>query len=289
MAYGLAFASIFHSFTVTHAHVVWVDPAPRPSNDVKNYPCGGGSVWDVGPITDLQVGTNEVIFDEFVCHAGDMARIAIAMHNDDGYDNHVLLDRLPHNDQCNRRLDNNLMAVNITIPDVDCVNNECSLQVMQVMSSKFPESSCENPGGISQSCGDRGFMYFSCARVRIPGTLSEMPRQFADFYGAEAPVAYKWPLATEWTQDASTDIWRLSDGWQDPKAVVIEPASSETPPVELNVADTPEVAENVADTTPATPEAAESSATTAMQSRSTLTTGIGTAILCSTFTLMWSI
>lgn len=191
------------------AHVVWAYPAPRPSSDVKAFPCGQGSVWDEGPITELSVGSNELVFDEFICHRGDMVRIAISMHNDDSYDEHVLLDRLPHNDLCNDD-ENPLMAVNVTIPDVDCVSNECSLQIIQVMASKFRGSTCENPSGIANMCGRFGWMYFSCARVRIAGQLATIPKTFVDYYGELSPVGYTWPLETEWYRNSPEDVWRLN-------------------------------------------------------------------------------
>lgn len=196
--------------SVVDAHVRWVDPLPRPSSSIKGYPCGYNSAWGVGPITTLEVGRNEVVFDEFVCHNGDMVRIALSMGNDNEYDEHVLLDRLPHNDQCSQVDESkNMMAVNITIPDVDCVSNECSLQIIQVMSSKFRGSSCQNPGGIPELCGGGGRMYYSCARVRIEGSTPTIPNIFNDFYGAPSPVDYEWPLTADWCRNDEKDHWQL--------------------------------------------------------------------------------
>ena len=205
---------------VIRAHVIWKYPAPRPSTSIKSYPCGSNAPWATGPVTTLKVGLNEVVFDEYVCHAGDMVRIALSMGNDDGYDDHVLLDRLPHNDDCRTfsfSNQNNLMAVNITLPDVDCVSNECSLQVIQVMSSKFKGSRCENPAEIAELCGGNGRMYYSCARVIIEGTANEIPLVFNDYYGQNEPVDYEWPLVEDWCRDEDEDEngeevpWRLCE------------------------------------------------------------------------------
>jgi len=194
------------TFCVVDAHVRWVDPAARPADDVKSYPCGTHAApWATGPVTVLQPGLNQVVFDEFVCHSGDMVRIALSMGSDDDYDEHVLLDRLPHNDLCGTSA-NNWMAVNITIPNVDCaVENECSLQIIQIMASKFRGSSCANPSQISQQCGGDGRMYYSCARVAIAGTAPILPAVFNDFYGAESPVDYEWPLTADWCRGGDDD------------------------------------------------------------------------------------
>lgn len=193
----------------THAHVQWIYPAPRPSTDVKTFPCGGNAEWNNGPITRLAVGINEVIFDEFICHSGDMVRIALSMDNDTGYDQTVLLDRLPHNDLCGTSSDNDFMAVNITLPNVDCIQNECSLQIIQVMASKFKGDTCKNPSGIAEQCGQYGRMYYSCARVEIAGDASSLPMSLNDYYGSEVPVDYEWPLVSDWCRDSnSNDPWR---------------------------------------------------------------------------------
>jgi hypothetical protein len=161
-------------------------------------------------VTTLEVGVNQVVFDEYICHAGDMVRIALSMGSDDNYGQHVLLDRLPHNDMCSQSSNRN-MAVNITIPDVDCVTTECSLQIIQVMSSKFRGSSCQNPEGIAGTCGGSGRMYYSCARVQIEGTTNALllPTTFTDFYGASAPVDYEWPLVADWCRDSPAVPWQI--------------------------------------------------------------------------------
>jgi hypothetical protein len=84
---------------ISEAHVIWVDPPHRPSSNIKSFPCGSGSQWGVRPVTTLEVGMNQVVCDEYICHAGDMVRIALSMGSDDNYDQHVLLDCLPHNGQ----------------------------------------------------------------------------------------------------------------------------------------------------------------------------------------------
>lgn len=197
-------------FVEVHGHVRWIYPPPRPSSSTKSYPCGKGSEFSTGPVTTLKVGMNEVIFDEFICHTGDMIRIAISMGDDYSYDDHVLLDRLPHNDMCGRTGSNDYHAVNITVPNIDCVNNKCSLQILQVMASKFPWTSCANPSGISQMCGSLEHMYYSCAMVKIAGTAKTIPTIFNDFYGSKTPVAYKYPLASTWNRDAISGNWKLS-------------------------------------------------------------------------------
>jgi hypothetical protein len=209
-----------------------VYPPPRPAFDVKSFPCGDGAVWATGPITTLQPGVNEVTFDEFICHPGDMVRIALSQGSDDHYDNHVLLDRLPHNDLCSSSSQRH-MAVNITLPShVDCSSSsssssqECSLQIIQVMASKFRGSTCANPTEIPQNCGGFGRMYYSCARIVIDNTNSGndisnsdeidndmllLPPVFHDFYGATSPVDYEWPLTADWCRNNEQEPWRLCD------------------------------------------------------------------------------
>jgi hypothetical protein len=206
----LSALSLLASSCGVHGHVNWIYPPPRPSSSTKSYPCGQDSSFSTGPVTTLKVGMNEVVFDEFVCHTGDMVRIAISMGDDYSYDDHVLLDRLPHNDKCDQNGGKNYHAVNITVPNVDCVNNQCSLQIIQVMSSKFAGTSCANPSGISKMCGSTGHMYYSCAKVRIAGTAKTIPTIFNDFYGSKTPVAYKWPLAANWNRDTVSGNWKLS-------------------------------------------------------------------------------
>lgn len=191
-----------------NAHVKWVYPPPRPADDVKNFPCGANSVWGSGPVTEMSVGLNEVIFDEFICHRGDMVRIALSMGSDNNYDSHVLLDRLPHNDLCGTTT-NDFMAVNVTLPDVDCVTNECSMQIIQVMTSKFKGQTCSNPNEIASLCGGGGRMYYSCARVKIQGAAPSLPVFFNDFYGSPLPVDYEWPLVEDWCRDNREVPWKM--------------------------------------------------------------------------------
>ena len=42
------------------------------------------------------------------------------------------------------------------------------MQLIQIMTDKF-STPCENPGGLSSSCGNVAFAYFSCANVEING------------------------------------------------------------------------------------------------------------------------
>jgi len=235
--------------TTVSAHVRWVYPVPRPASDVKEFPCGANAAgWEddgASPVTILKPGMNEVIFDEFVCHTGDMVRIALSHGgNDDRYDDYVLLDRLPHNDLCSTSVQRH-MAVNITLPantnEIDCSSTGlgCSLQIIQVMTSKFKGSTCNNPSQIPEQCGGYGRMYFSCARIQILDENNDNSSSssssnnnnnnnnneivtagvFNDFYGATSPVDYEWPLADDWCRNKEEEPWRLCDTTITPQAI----------------------------------------------------------------------
>ncbi|KAL3897884.1 MAG: hypothetical protein SGARI_006810 [Bacillariaceae sp.] len=84
------------------------------------------------------------------------------------------------------------------------------------MSSKFKRQSvCES--GRNSLCGGNGRMYYSCARVKIEGTTSDLPPVVNDFYGEQDPVNYEWPLVEDWCRDDDEDEhgeevpWRLCE------------------------------------------------------------------------------
>jgi len=164
---------ILFILNVTDGHVVIKHPAPRYDqfDELKQYPCGSNNQYNafsMGGTTDLIPGVQEFTFRETINHNGAPYRIAISFKNDDNFDDHVLLDNIPHNDQGSTKLNGKLHRVTVDVPDVDCVSINCSVQIVQVMTDKF-DGICQ-PSDLANSCGNKFFVYFSCANVNINGT-----------------------------------------------------------------------------------------------------------------------
>lgn len=204
-----SYIALFCSIPLAISHVVQSEPAPRYDDDdmLKEYPCGEGdqyNAFDMGPLTQLEPGWQAITFRETVNHPSAPYRLALSFETDDFYDTHVLMDQIPHNDDGDI---DKYHRVWVDIPNVDCVNRNCALQVIQVMVGKF-EGVCA-PEDLAESCGDSSYVYFSCANVEIVGNSTEWPP--ADFYvsydGATSPAGWD-ALSTEWVQ-ADDGIWEL--------------------------------------------------------------------------------
>lgn len=188
-------------------HVWLVSPAPRHAGDdrLKEYPCGVG-LWNRFdlPGTVVQPGPLTVVFRETVDHAGAPYRLALTVGGkDDRFDEFVLLDHLPHCDGCGSVPRDH--AVTVVIPDLDC--QACALQVVQVMTDKFRDP-CANPAGLSSSCGNPGFAYFSCSNIRINGTRRSVPPFYNSALGA-APDGGRVPYTRG---EAEPGAWRQVGG-----------------------------------------------------------------------------
>lgn len=101
-------------------------------------------------------------FEETINHPG-WFRIALGDENDQGFDQNVLLDMIPHSEEGVPSYENpRPYTANVTIPNRTC--ERCTLQLIQVMTDK------SMIGGMYQ-------MYFSCADVTIlpEGSVGDRP------------------------------------------------------------------------------------------------------------------
>ena len=142
----------------THAHFTLEFPQPRPGTAVVNgYPCGFNP--DPGRTTSVVFRPGamvEVRWNEWINHP---SHFRISFDNDGqdsfvdpaGYDNYytnstVLLDNIE---------DVNGVTVHtatITLPNVQC--NNCTLQVMQVLTDKPPYTSGPDSDDLQRICSD---------------------------------------------------------------------------------------------------------------------------------------
>lgn len=176
---SLAFAPLTAALALSagpvSAHLNLTFPPPRTTS-LKSGPCGAqGSTRGTAVSTFLPGQTITVTWDEFVDHPGHF-RIAFDDEGDDifvdpqGFDDvsggpGVLLDGIAD------RSGGGVYSQEITLPDIECDN--CTLQVIQVMSDKAPY-------------GDGNDMYYQCADLVLsadaepdenpmPATTAEPP------------------------------------------------------------------------------------------------------------------
>lgn len=223
--------NVLLSSTVASAHVVSKHPAPRldSSNYLKQYPCGSGTQYNdfATGLTELSPGPNVFTFKETINHVGAPYRIAISAINDDQYDTHVLLDHIPHNDAGSTGGGGKLHAVQIEVPDIDCITQQCAIQVIQIMTDKFA-GVCA-PADLSNSCGSPSYAYFSCANVKINGT--QTLASLGSFYKAldGSTTAYGWTdESTTWTQ-RSDGYWVIPGQITTPFTVATGAPTTTTP------------------------------------------------------------
>merc|ERR1711916_373909 len=192
-----------------NAHAVLIHPPPRVDNDLqlKAYPCGTGAEngYPSTGATVLAPGTNYITFRETI--------------NDSGYDSRVLLDHIGHNDAGstseNANPSGKYHIVEVDIPDVACGGSgepTCTLQLVQVMSDKFPGASSCAPNQLSNACGDPSWTYFSCSTlIQITGSGAPVNNLYTDYAQPANPSARDWEQdeVSTWVQDCG-DYWRLS-------------------------------------------------------------------------------
>jgi len=177
-SFWLSGALLMLLWAIANSHVMWTCPTPRVANSaLKLGPCGGpgqGLITDAPQIV-VQPGPFSMIFQETVFHVGAPFRIALSMPKDDDYEECVLLNHIPHNDNGEAGWS---YAITVQIPDFNC--SFCSLQIIQVMTDKIPaflgsgHSTCTyNPNETLSWAGDQcGGNYHSCTNVIINGTKS---------------------------------------------------------------------------------------------------------------------
>lgn len=157
-------------------HMRFAFPAPRSSSTgIKEpYPCGDEGFFDAAhPVTVLQPGPQVFRFHETIAHTGAPMRLAISMGDDNGFDEHVLMSHVPHNDAISGvfGLTSYDFSFVVDVPDVQC--DRCSMQVLSIMTDKIKDGSCcSYPSDSAYKCFS---VYHSCANVRINGTAKALP------------------------------------------------------------------------------------------------------------------
>eukprot|EP01012_Entosiphon_sulcatum_P015189 TRINITY_DN2019_c0_g1_i2.p3 TRINITY_DN2019_c0_g1~~TRINITY_DN2019_c0_g1_i2.p3 ORF type:complete len:258 (-),score=52.29 TRINITY_DN2019_c0_g1_i2:311-1027(-) len=204
-------------------HALWLTPNPEPRHDndnwLKAYPCGTNGQFNnwTAPFTELAPGRQTLRFRETINHPGSPYRVAFTWGDDTKYDRFVVLDHIPHNDK--GRTDEHTgehrgkwHEIDVDVPDVDCTKADCALQIVQIMSDKFPQGFECQPEELAKSCGNPAWAYFSCANVRITGSAN--PEGLAPFYrsydGNTAPTPWRKGESGEWCEaDGEEKIWHL--------------------------------------------------------------------------------
>jgi len=203
-----------------HAHAVVSLPEPRydAADKLKAYPCGQTLAsgvpqynnWESGtPVTVMYPGWQAIEFRETINHNGAPYRLALSFNDDDNFNTHVLLDQIPHNDEGTTSGSGKMHRVWVDVPDVDCRSpNRCSLQLIQVMTDKFPAGYRCLPGELATSCGNANYVYFSCANVEIQGSGTFPPAEFyKSFDGATSAEGWVG-VSTSWRQ-GNDGVWEI--------------------------------------------------------------------------------
>ena len=212
---SLLFLSFFISLVSSHAR--WTFPPQRSDDNggLKEWPCGEGltdAFGDGVPLTTISPGEMSVLFAETINHGGSPYRIALSHGGDGRYHDYVLFDHIPHNEEGTTPKEH---QVEILIPDVSCTEEDrCALQLIQVMTDKFTEP-CQ-PTDLENSCGQRGFVYFSCANVVITGSedVSSLESIYQSWTNDDSPTPYVPNEIAKWVEREGEDgqtVWRLAE------------------------------------------------------------------------------
>eukprot|EP00808_Paulinella_micropora_P019235 g67823.t1 len=206
----------------SHAVISW--PLPRYNKDdkLKQYPCGAGDdnqASPLTPVTALRPGRTLLKFRETVNHAGAPYRVALSVGGQTRFEEHVLLDHVPHNDQGSTseqgdsRADPNygkMHAIEVEMPDLNCTREaRCVLQLVQIMTDKMGPAGCA-PADLPNSCGSPSFAYFSCADVTIDGAAdpAKWAPSYVSYTGNSEPSNWLPGESSDWLRQAS-GVWHL--------------------------------------------------------------------------------
>lgn len=157
--------------TQGQAHTRWNPEGvlqPRSNgDDIKTGPCGNLPRSD-SPAVFTAGETITVEFESTIYHQGHF-RIAFSPGNDQGFDDHVLVDNIP--DYPSQRY----RSYDLTLPDTPCT--DCTLQLIQVMLDRNPPTN-----------------YFSCADIQLEAPSSPTPPALTQFSAAElaGAVQLEW-------------------------------------------------------------------------------------------------
>lgn len=208
---------------MANAHSRFICPAPQsPDTGIKTGPCGSQSGdFTTGPQLTLSPGWNTLVMEESIAHIGAPVRIALSREGSDSYEDGIILDHIPHNDDSSPNYGNQAtwtpFVFSVFIPDVKCDN--CKIQSVNPMTDKLPQYDLDSciynpdcttctPTDANPTCWST---YHSCARVRINGTIprnsfvfsqpsswpyKDMPSNPSIYFGDEST---EWDTDGNWT------------------------------------------------------------------------------------------
>lgn len=135
----------------------------------------------------------------------------MSIGSDDNFDQQILIDHVPHNDNAETT---DMHAIEVEIPDIDCP--KCSIQVLNIMTDKIGEQGCTypgQPGGAANTIACPS-VYHTCANVIITGSIpaAEYTHELETICGPYAPgTALEWSLDNNEWVSPDFDIDSLPD------------------------------------------------------------------------------
>ena len=203
-------------FSPVSSHARWSFPPQRSQDNgsLTDWPCGLGLTDAFGngvPSTTISPGEMSVLFAETKLHPGAPYRIAFSHGGDGRYHDYVLFDHIPHNEEGEIPKEH---QVEILIPDVSCTEEDrCALQLIQVVTNLQPEG-CK-PSDLDISCGQKGFVKYSCANVVITGSedVSTLEPIYQSWTNDDSPTTYVPDEIAKWVEtelDNGQRVWRLA-------------------------------------------------------------------------------
>lgn len=129
---GISICGISPIIASAHIRLLPEEVIPRSSSDsLKTAPCGG--VAKTAQPTILSPGASVTLnWEETIEHPG-WFRIAFSPAADLGFDDHILLDRIPDR---NSYITSRFYSATVTLPQTTCT--DCTLQLIQVMTDRSP-------------------------------------------------------------------------------------------------------------------------------------------------------
>lgn len=124
------------------AHILLESPPGRSTEYANDYPCGGFPRGKT--TTPLQGGQKLTVVGGGLNPHGGYYRVALSLANDQGFEDHVLVDHVPESPK------NGQISIDVTIPKVSCT--ACTLQLIQINNPDQPVD---------------GANYYGCADVSI--------------------------------------------------------------------------------------------------------------------------
>eukprot|EP00300_Choanocystis_sp_HF-7_P000269 c10229_g1_i2.p1 GENE.c10229_g1_i2~~c10229_g1_i2.p1 ORF type:complete len:257 (+),score=6.76 c10229_g1_i2:22-792(+) len=223
---------------MVNAHSRFVCPAPQdPNTGIKTGPCGSQSGdFNTGSQLVLNPGWNTIVMEESIAHKGAPIRLALSREGSDYYEDGILLDHIPHNDDSAPNYGNQAtwtpFVFTVFIPDVNCTN--CKIQSVNPMTDKLPTYDLDScfydpdcttctPTQENPNCWST---YHSCARVRITGSQPRLDFAFSqpqswpyrDLPSANPstgePSIYFGDEATEWDTNGNWTMMNVPSEYQ---------------------------------------------------------------------------